>query len=395
MTDNDRTRGPRGSERLVAEQRRKKSRLFATASGSDSGLSERMMMGATPQSIGADLRAARLARGESTADVAHQLRLRESYIEAIESGNFAVLPGVTYAIGFLRSYARYLRLDADDLIQRFKEEVSDITPPADLAFLEPVSESRVPRGGLVVLAVLLAVAAYGGWYYLSTRDLTVADLVPAVPEQFSNVVTSPDRPEASPQPSDQGELAPPGPDNDATESAAGDSTVDGAPAAPERLGSGGVADGLPAPAASPEATPGPLPGIPAVPPVAGAADSAVRADGSAAASGGGSAATPGSVEGPRVYGEGNVGSRITLRAGGESWIQVRASDDTLLMTRTLRPGDSYRVPNQPGLKLMTGNAGALEILVDGETAPAIGAMGAVKRNVMLEPDRLKAGTAAN
>jgi cytoskeleton protein RodZ len=343
-----------------------------------------MMMGATQQSIGAELRAVRMARGETTADVAHQLRLREGYIEAIESGNFEVLPGVTYAIGFLRSYARYLRLDADDLIQRFKEEVSDITPPADLAFLEPVSESRVPRGGLVVLAVLLAVAAYGGWYYLSTRDLTVADLVPAVPEQFSNVMTAPDRPETS-QPSELGDLAPPGPDNDATESAATDSTVDGAPAPPERLGSGGAVVGVPPAPGGAEATPGTSPGIPAVPPVAGAGagDSAVRADGS------------GSAEGPRVYGEGNAGSRITLRAGGESWIQVRASDDTLLMTRTLRAGDSYRVPNQSGLKLMTGNAGALEVLVDGETAPAIGAMGAVKRNVMLEPDRLKAGTAAN
>jgi cytoskeleton protein RodZ len=353
------------------------------ASVSQGDLSERMMMGATQQSIGADLRVARLARGESTADVAHQLRLREGYIEAIESGNFEVLPGVTYAIGFLRSYARYLRLDADDLIQRFKEEVSDITPPADLAFLEPVSESRVPRGGLVVLAVLLAVAAYGGWYYLSTRDLTIADLVPAVPDQFSNVMTSPDRPEAAPQLSDQGELTPPGPDSEATESVTGDSTVDGAPEAPERLG-GGAADRVPpAPTTDLEATPGTSFGIPAVPPVAGAGDSAVRADGGAAS------------EGPRVYGEGNAGSRITLRAGGESWIQVRAPDDTLLMTRTLRPGDSYRVPNQSGLKLMTGNAGALEILVDGETAPAIGAMGAVKRNVMLEPDRLKAGTAAN
>lgn len=377
MAENERDKGPRGSERLVAEQRRKKSRLFATASVSQSDLSERMMMGATPQSIGADLRAARLARGETTADVAHQLRLRDGYIEAIESGNFEVLPGVTYAIGFLRSYARYLRLDADDLIQRFKEEVSDITPPADLAFLEPVSESRVPRGGLVVLAVLLAVAAYGGWYYLSTRDLTVADLVPAVPEQFSNVMTSPDRPES--QPSQTGELAPPGPENDAAESSAADATVDGAPPPPERLSG----DGVPlAPAAGLEPIPGLAPGIPAVPSVAGGGDSAGRGDG-------------GLTEGPRVYGEGNTGSRITLRAGGESWIQVRASDDTLLMTRTLRPGDSYKVPNQSGLKLMTGNAGALEILVDGETAPAIGAMGAVKRNVMLEPDRLKAGTAAN
>lgn len=384
MTDKDRVRGPTGSERLVAEQRRKKSRLFAMASVTHRDLSERMMMGATPQSIGADLRAARLARGESTADVAHQLRLREGYIEAIESGNFEVLPGVTYAIGFLRSYARYLRLDADDLIQRFKEEVSDITPPADLAFLEPVSESRVPRGGLVVLAVLLAVAAYGGWYYLSTRDLTIADLVPAVPEQFSNVTTAPDRPDAS-QPADPGELTPPGPDNDLAELAPGDSAVDGAPAAPERLGGGSAADGSPATATGPEASPGAPAVIPAVPPVANA-ESAARADGSASG---------GSAEGPRVYGEGNVGSRITLRAGGESWIQVRASDDTLLMTRTLRPGDSYRVPNQPGLKLMTGNAGALEVLVDGETAPAIGAPGAVKRNVMLEPDRLKSGTAAN
>ncbi len=270
MTDHDRDRGPRGSERLVAEQRRKKSRLFAMASVSHSDLSERMMMGATQQSIGADLRAVRMARGESIADVAHQLRLRESYIEAIESGNFEVLPGVTYAIGFLRSYARYLRLDADDLIQRFKEEVSDITPPADLAFLEPVSESRVPRGGLVVLAVLLAVAAYGGWYYLSTRDLTVADLVPAVPEQFSNVMTAPDRPGPQPQPSELGELVPPGPGDDATESSAADSTVDGGvPARPERLGSGGVADEVPPPlAASPEATPRMAPGIPAVPPVA-------------------------------------------------------------------------------------------------------------------------------
>ncbi len=67
----------------------------------------------------------------------------------------------------------------------------------------------------------------------------------------------------------------------------------------------------------------------------------------------------------------------------------------MLVTRLLRVGDSYAVPNRKGLKLSTGNAGALEILVDGITVPAIGADGEVRRNVALEADKLKAGTAAS
>ena len=43
--------------------------------------------------------------------------------------------------------------------------------------------------------------------------------------------------------------------------------------------------------------------------------------------------------------------------------------------------------------LRTGNAGALEILVDGKPAPSIGALGTLRRNVQLEPEALRAGTA--
>ena len=64
------------------------------------------------------------------------------------------------------------------------------------------------------------------------------------------------------------------------------------------------------------------------------------------------------------------------------------------MTRILRAGDSYRVPNRNGLTLMTGNAGALEILVDGKPVPPIGPFGAVRRDVSLDPNRLKTGSAA-
>ncbi|MBE0530024.1 MAG: DUF4115 domain-containing protein [Rhodospirillales bacterium] len=90
----------------------------------------------------------------------------------------------------------------------------------------------------------------------------------------------------------------------------------------------------------------------------------------------------------------DTSSRIVVRAKLDSWIQVRDGvGRRLLVTRLLRAGETYQVPNQPSLSLLTGNAGGLEILVDGEPVPAIGDVGAVRRDVTLEADRLKAGTA--
>ena len=97
----------------------------------------------------------------------------------------------------------------------------------------------------------------------------------------------------------------------------------------------------------------------------------------------------------RVYGGDNEDSRILVRAKLDSWIQVRDdSVNRLLLTRLLRAGDIYRVPDRPGLKLLTGNAGALEILVDGEVVPSIGPPGRVRRDVPLDAKRLRDGTAA-
>jgi cytoskeleton protein RodZ len=59
-----------------------------------------------------------------------------------------------------------------------------------------------------------------------------------------------------------------------------------------------------------------------------------------------------------------------------------------LLTRVLRPGDIYRAPDRAGLTLLTGNAGGLEIYVDGLKLPALGPVGAVRRNVSLNSDSL-------
>jgi len=92
--------------------------------------------------------------------------------------------------------------------------------------------------------------------------------------------------------------------------------------------------------------------------------------------------------------EGSAG-RIVVREKSASWIQIRDEvAKQLLMTQLMQQGDTYRVPDRPGLKLLTGNAGALEILIDGEIVPAIGPAGAVRRDVALDIERLKNGTAA-
>jgi cytoskeleton protein RodZ len=95
---------------------------------------------------------------------------------------------------------------------------------------------------------------------------------------------------------------------------------------------------------------------------------------------------------PRVFGaSADEPSRILLTARKDAWIQVRDLDSRIVSERTLHPGDTYRVPDRPGLSLRTGNGSGLDIAVDGKAAPAIG--GTVRHNVALDPGRLMTGTA--
>ncbi len=93
---------------------------------------------------------------------------------------------------------------------------------------------------------------------------------------------------------------------------------------------------------------------------------------------------------PQVFGASNGKSRVVIEAKLESWVQVRGRSGETLLTRILRVGDKYLVPDRPNLVMMTGNAGALKITVDGEEIGALGPPGAVLRDVSLEPSQLLA-----
>jgi cytoskeleton protein RodZ len=273
---------------------------------------------------------------------------------------------------------------------------------------------------------VFAFLAYGVWYVNSNRDDVVAEFVTSVPERLGQLLSSDDEmderakmeggsigsedsakplprlPVAATAASDQ----PGGAPQTDVASSLGEPASDGVRRLPSEQDAERVIKARPNAApdaqiteAMPTSTPGPSSGTSPVATTPGqVADEPTRPMVNPVVA----AVGPGSEPGVSPEGGGPAGtsfgdpedSRIVLRAKAESWIQVRDEpNDRVLLARLLRPGDEYRVPNRSGLNLWTGNAGGLEILVDGEPAPSIGETGAVRRRVVLEVEPLRAGAA--
>ena len=133
------------------------------------------------QGIGAELRAAREAATQSVDLVASTLRIRRPHIQAIEEGRFQDLPGQVYAIGFVRAYAEYLHLDADSVIERFRDESDGPSAKFELHFPEPAARRTRLDARALALGLLIAAGAYGTWHYLQTRGELPRELIGLVP----------------------------------------------------------------------------------------------------------------------------------------------------------------------------------------------------------------------
>ena len=79
------------------------------------------------------------------------------------------------------------------------------------------------------------------------------------------------------------------------------------------------------------------------------------------------------------------------RARADTWVQVRDRAGAVLLNRMLHPGDSWAVPAKPNLLLTTGNAGDIDLVVDGLTSPSLGGHGVVRHDLPLDPDLIKDG----
>ena len=71
------------------------------------------------ETLGEQLRKARLARGLSIEDVHDATKIRIAYLAAMEAGKFYELPGEVYARGFLKNVAKVIGLDGDELVSEY------------------------------------------------------------------------------------------------------------------------------------------------------------------------------------------------------------------------------------------------------------------------------------
>jgi cytoskeleton protein RodZ len=280
--------------------------------------------------VGRELHAARLARGEDIDDTAIYLRIKAGYLSALEAGDLAALPEGPYATGFLRTYGDHLGLDGRTLVARLKPAVDIVAPRLGLAHRAPLSQSRQPTAGILVAAVMLLAAVYAGYQvFLPGSDSQRAEIVEA-PASLP-VPTTALAVDASPTPVPV--------QSDVTSAVAAESAS--SPMVPVALVSPESGSFLPAAVANPT--------------------------------------------GPK--------GRVVLVARENSWIQIRSPDRAFVRTRTLLAGERFVVPEREGLALWTGNAGGIEIEVDGKSQGFVGASGAVVRNLSLAPASLVAQAA--
>lgn len=332
--------------------------------------------------VGAMLRDRRVELGHDIQAVARQTHIKVSYLKAIEEGRRRDLPGAAYTIGFVRTYADFLGLDGNRLVTDFHAQLAGARARPAGPGAPPTQESRrLTISPVMVAGAVLAFALVGFflWGYLSDIGGDAGD------SAVEEVAEGEEAPAEAAAPADAA------PAEAATaEQAAEDSAVTPAPAATSADGSGSGAAGTDqaAPAGDQPADqtadqPADQTGDQAasedrVPPEAAAAD----------------AAEPDAAEVQQATAaEGDAAGKVVLRARLESWVQITNEKGEAIFSRVLRAGETYTVPAEPGLMMTTGNAGGIEILLDGKKLKSLGSVGLVRRDFPLDAKKLKDGSA--
>ncbi len=364
---------------------------------------------------GAQMHAARLALGQDISTVAGQLRIRRDQIEAIEGGDFDALPGRAYSIGFVRTYAEYLGLDEVEIVTAFKAEfdAAKTSGPA-LVFPEAEEESRIPRGAFVVVAVLALAALYGVWTLTVSADRVVEERTTGVPSVVPETRVAPAvRPASLPRTAVERSSVSAGAAETGLQGSESTEATDAGTIAIDAGDVSGAAASQTDTASSETATTTEV-GTPALTP-AGRDGAPGDISGDASGVAGEAATETASAQEPTasqpaatpsedqvspletgaerswegfVYGQQNHDSRIFIRANAQTWVRVEDGDGNVLLSRTLRAGESYRAPNRAGMVLATRNAGALQLFVDGKSAGAAGPNGKVLADMPLDPATL-------
>ena len=329
--------------------------------------------------------------GRDLFEVANDLRIREVYLQAIEEGRFDQLPGPTYATGFVRAYAAYLGLDVKEVMQRYMEVTNEDIGPKSLSPPSPINEARLPTTVVLLIAAILAASTYGGWYYLTIYGHSSQKLISELPKYSPEIavldkktnqnklprVAKPSLPINIKNPNQiiKKELG----SKVQSKKGTGKNTVQKNP-----KWSGELNNKI-----SLEEKTKVIPKL------------KVDFKENKNFQNGSNRTTnkkikiDGLENKKRLVNkntkQSNSKYRIVLLAKMTSWVEIRDSAGTRLISKILKKGDEYIIPNEAGVTLTTGNAGGIDILVDGIKIEPLGGIGVVLRDIRMDPEILASG----
>ena len=346
--------------------------------------------------LGDVMRGERATLSKSLLDVQRELRIKASYIAAIENADVSAFETPGFVAGYVRSYARYLGLDPEWAFKRFCVEADfqvahGMSAAASgpktgqkgrVEYSEPLANpnaSFVPRGeafmtrieptaigSILVLFGLICGIGYGGWAVLQEVQkvqLAPVDQAPGVVAQLDPLAGALDRPEAAaPSVLAAGDDAP---SVEAFDRLYRPQALE-APVLVERDGPIAAID---------PSTVGAL---------AAAAPGAVAEEPAAAAPVVPLGQTPVQVVAADA-------PAVELLAVRPSWVRVQAADGTVIFEKILDAGERYALPRtEEAPVLRSGESGAVYFAVNGQTYGPAGANGAVTKNIELSPEALTA-----
>jgi len=283
-------------------------------------------------SLGGYLRSLREAKGGSLEDMARSTRVGIRHLEALEEERLADLPSPVFVRGFIRAYCGFLRESPEAALGRYQELAG--TRIAAQAASAPAGPRNTWAGSSVVVGLVLLVVLGVGLILvnLGVKKSGGTSVATAKPEPSSPV--TPVAPPATPAPT-----PPP------VASAAPTHAPASAPAAPT-------------PSVATE------PARPAPPPTPSGPTAAP------------SVARPAS--GVAVAG----GQRLVIRAVEPTWVRVQ-TDDGRVAEELLPAGASREWAAERRFLLTIGNAGGVELTLNGKALPPLGAKGTVIQRLEL------------
>lgn len=277
--------------------------------------------------IGESLRSTREAKGISLEQAEEDTKIRKRYLQALEEGDYDVIPGRVYAKGFLRNYANYLGLDQEEVMLEYKllgvpakEEYKRIDIEASIN-KKRRSSGRADRKTylatvlIAVFAVLILVVYNFAFKNNTNNTSNLADNRPT---------TESNKPSGQP-PAQQPQ------------------------------------------AQQPQAQ---QPGGQSGNPSSGSTGAGNSGDT-------GTANNNGTTGNNGANGQNVSGVRLTLNVKDQaSWIRVTV-DGVIKFTGELKPGESKTYSGTGKIKVRVGNAGAVEATFNGQNIGTMGAMGQI------------------